>query len=70
MPRAKTKARYQGFALSIPFIDEIKRHIKDKDQYRSVTDYVRDAIRFKMSVDNGLFQVPDRRCEDGRNKRE
>jgi Arc/MetJ-type ribon-helix-helix transcriptional regulator len=46
--RSKPAVKYQGFALEIPLIDEIKKHIKDKPEYRSVTDFVRDAIKFRL----------------------
>jgi hypothetical protein len=49
--RSKPAAKYQGFALEIPLIDEIKKYIKDKPEYRSVTDFVRSAIREKISRD-------------------
>lgn len=51
MTRTKKAVRYQGFALPIDFIEEIKKHIKNKDEYRSVTDYVKQAIREKMAKD-------------------
>jgi len=48
MKRSKPKVRYQGFALAVPLIQEIKDKIKDDPTYRSVTDYVRQAVREKM----------------------
>jgi len=51
MKRSKKPVKYQGFAIEIPLIDEIKKTIQEKPQYRSVTDYVRDAIREKLTRD-------------------
>ncbi|UCF13256.1 MAG: hypothetical protein JSW06_03085 [Thermoplasmatales archaeon] len=48
MKRSKPVTKYQGFALSVPFIQEIRVHIQDDDRYRSITDYVRQAVREKM----------------------
>ena len=52
--RSKPAVKYQGFALEIPLIDEIKKHITnnpDFRSYRSVTDFVRTAIREKLAED-------------------
>jgi Arc/MetJ-type ribon-helix-helix transcriptional regulator len=38
-------AKYQSISFDKPFIQEIKDHIKDKKQYRSLADFARDAIR-------------------------
>jgi hypothetical protein len=51
MKRSKKAVKYQGFALEIPLIDEIKKFIKDDSNYRSVTDYVREALREKLKAD-------------------
>ena len=39
-----SKRKYQGFAFDKPLIDEIKKHIEGKYQYRTVTDFVRQAV--------------------------
>lgn len=51
MKRSKPAVKYQGFALEVPLIDEIKKRIKDDDNYRSVTDYAREAIKEKLQND-------------------
>lgn len=48
MGKTKEGARYQSVSLAIPFIEEIKKHIKDRPEYRSVADFVREATRGKM----------------------
>jgi len=48
MARTKNGVNYQGLAFAKPFIEEIKNHIKPYPQYRSVTDFVRQATREKM----------------------
>jgi hypothetical protein len=55
MKRSKPAVKYQGFALEIPLIEQIKEKIKDNDNYRSVTDYVRIAIQEKMQIDQFGF---------------
>jgi len=49
MKRSKKPVKYQGFALEITLIDEVKERIKNDDRYRSVTDFVRVAIREKLN---------------------
>ena len=55
--RSKPAVKYQGFALEIPLIDKIKKHIKNKPEFRSTTDFVRTAIREKMDRD---YKLKDR----------
>jgi hypothetical protein len=50
--RSKTKARYQGFALEIPLIEEIKKCIIETPRFRSVTDFVRTAVREKLEKED------------------
>ena len=51
MKRTKKPVKYQGFALEIPLINNIKKHINDRPQYRSVTDFVRAAVREKIEYE-------------------
>lgn len=44
-------AKYQSISFDKPFIAEIKKHIEGKDQYRSIADFAREAIREKMQRD-------------------
>ena len=48
MRKSKPSVKYQGISMPIPFIEKIKGHIKDDDNYRSVADYVRQSVREKM----------------------
>jgi Arc/MetJ-type ribon-helix-helix transcriptional regulator len=47
--RSKPKARYQGIALDIPLMNEVKRFIQDKPEYRSMAEFVRASIREKLN---------------------
>ena len=51
MKSLKPGTKYQSVSLAVPFIEEIKNHIKDSPQYRSIADFVRDAVREKMDKD-------------------
>jgi len=51
MKRSKKPVKYQGFALEIPLINDIKKHINHRPQYRSVTDFVRAAVREKIDYE-------------------
>ena len=57
MKRSKPGVKYQGFAFAVPFIDEIKEHIKDDKKYRSVTDFVREATREKMIREKQMLNL-------------
>lgn len=48
MTRSKPRVKYQGFALEVPLIQEIKDYINNDPRYRSVTDFARVAIREKL----------------------
>jgi Arc/MetJ-type ribon-helix-helix transcriptional regulator len=48
-PRAKKAVKYQSVSLSVPFIEKIKLVIKDRPEYRSVADYVRESVREKIA---------------------
>jgi len=64
MKRSKPKVKYQGLAFSVPFIQEIKDHIKEDDKYRSVTDFVRQAAREKIEKDITVTAIKDRRKKE------
>ena len=40
--------KYQGFALDIPLIEHIKKVIDGHWRYKTVTDFVRQAILEKL----------------------
>lgn len=48
MGQTKPGVKYQSVSLAVPFIEEIKKHIQDKPGYRSIADFVREAVREKM----------------------
>ena len=43
---------YQGVALRKEFIEAIKKHIKDKPQYSTVTSFIRYATIKQMNEEN------------------
>ena len=55
-------ARYQSISFDKPFIAEIKKHIEGKDQYRSIADFAREAIREKMQKE--VRPVDETRIEE------
>jgi len=65
MKRSKPPVKYQGFALEIPLIEEIKEYIKKDDRYRSVTDFVRQVIRDKMNEPR-VVKTDDLKIMDGK----
>jgi len=48
LSRTKDRCKYQSVSLGIPLINEIKNYINEHDEYRSVADFVRQAVREKM----------------------
>jgi len=57
--RLKPENKYQSVSLAVPFIEEIKRHIKGDPRYSSVADYVRYCIRVQMKVQQGRIVSGD-----------
>ena len=52
MGQTKPGARYQSVSLAIPFIEEIKKHIQDRPEYRSIADFMRQAARAQMQYED------------------
>ena len=50
MNRIKKPVKYHGISLPCPLIEEIKKYIKDKPEYRSVADFTKQASREKMGT--------------------
>ena len=48
MVRVKPRVKYHSISLPVPFIEEIKKHILEKPEYRSIADFAREALREKM----------------------
>jgi len=46
--RFKKPVEYQNVSLPKPLINEIKDHIKDNDEYRSIAEFVKEAIRGRL----------------------
>jgi Arc/MetJ-type ribon-helix-helix transcriptional regulator len=45
---------YQGLSLPVSLIDEVKKHIEKRPQYKGVTEFVRKSIREKMDKENKI----------------
>ena len=48
MKLSKPSTKYRTISLSDPLVKKIRELIKEKPSYRSVADYVNQAIREKM----------------------
>ena len=48
MKRSKPGAKYRGMSLPVPLIEEVKEHIQNKPEYRSVSEFVKGAIRRQL----------------------
>ena len=56
MGKTKDRHKYQSISFDKPFIALIKKHIENKDQYRSIADFARSAIREKIDRENLTFR--------------
>lgn len=52
----KERGRYKGVSLHEDIVQEIKNHVIKDIKYRSMADFVRESVRFKMDVDTGKIQ--------------
>jgi Arc/MetJ-type ribon-helix-helix transcriptional regulator len=50
----KERGIYQGISLPLSLIQEIKKHIEKRRQYKGVTEFVREAIREKMTTEKSM----------------
>jgi Arc/MetJ-type ribon-helix-helix transcriptional regulator len=55
-PSTKKPVSYHGISLPSPFIEQIKVYIQDKPEYRSVAEFVKEAVRQKMESERKLKQ--------------
>jgi metal-responsive CopG/Arc/MetJ family transcriptional regulator len=46
--RLKKAVKYHGISLPSPLIEEVKKYIIDRPEYRSVAEFTKEAIREKM----------------------
>ena len=49
--RKRKEYRYHSLSLPVPFIEQVKDHIKDRPQYRSVADFARDAMKERIIIE-------------------
>jgi len=49
MKTIKKPVKYQGISVPITLINEIKNYIENNDQYRSIGEFTREAIREKLN---------------------
>ena len=64
MKKIKPSVKYQGVSLPVPFINEIKKHIKGDPKYRSIADFVRESVREKMEKGNTIKNINKIRKKD------
>jgi len=63
----KKSVKYQGVSLPVPLIDDIREFVKNHSEYRSISEFVREAVRFQLLSDkadviineNGKWKVFD-----------
>ena len=49
MPKSlKSKVKYQGICMPLPLIGEIKKFVLKHPEYRSMGEFVKEAIREKL----------------------
>lgn len=52
MKGIKDRVKYQGVSLPVPLVEEIRKHVISDSKYKSIGEFVRDAVREKMERDN------------------
>lgn len=62
--RSKPPAKYRGLSFPVPLLEEIKLHISNKPEYRSVSEFIRESIREKMSESNVTSQNMEYKIND------
>ena len=58
--RSKPPAKYRGLSFPVPLLEEVKIYIRNKPEYRSVSEFIRESIREKMNE----VTVPKDRIND------
>ena len=48
MAKTKSRMKYQGISLPVPIMQKIKKYILEHDEYRSMADFITQAIKDKM----------------------
>lgn len=51
MGKTKPRGIYQSVSLPVNFIQKIKKQVMKDDRYKSIADYVKQAVREKMDYD-------------------
>lgn len=59
MKTLKPSVKYQGISVPITLIQEIKKCIKDKPEYRSIAEFVKEAIREKIQQSDNKFDIEE-----------
>ena len=49
MKTIKVPVRYQGVSVPIDLIHEVRKYVVDNPQYRSMSEFIKEAIREKMN---------------------
>ncbi len=45
MGNTKDRPHYQSVSLPVPFVKKIKDHIKNKPEYRSIAEFVKESYK-------------------------
>jgi len=59
--RSKSAVSYHGISLPSPLINEVKNHIQNKPEFRSVAEFTREALREKMNKDFTIENIKGRK---------
>lgn len=54
MRNVKKATKYSSISFPDDFIDEIKKHIMKTGRYKSIADFARDAILYRIDMENNF----------------
>jgi Arc/MetJ-type ribon-helix-helix transcriptional regulator len=62
--RSKPAAKYRGLSFPVPLLEEVKLHISNKPEYRSVSEFIRESIREKMHEEDVVIDDREQSVEN------
>jgi len=62
MKRSKPSVPYQGMSFPVPLVEEVRRFIQEKPEYRSIAEFCSEAIREKLHKEQMVVcqRLPDK----------
>lgn len=57
MKRVTQKTAYHGLSFPVTLITEIRNHVKTHPEYRSMSEFAREAVRDKLEKEKGRPDV-------------